>query len=190
MFLYLKKCVYKSITNMRKVINRVHMHLELSMFKSCGTKVIIASGGSFSYDNIIIGNKVYIGPNAIFRSTHSNIIIMDNVMFGPNVVILGGDHRTDIIGEFMIDVKEKNENTDKDVIIENDVWIGANVTILKGVRIGEGSIIGAASVVTKDVPPFSVYTGVPSKKVRQRWEFDQIKLHKEIIAKKKLNNNI
>ena len=54
------------------------------------------------------------------------------------------------------------------VVIEDDVWIGARVTILKDVTIGKGSIIGAASVVTKDVPPYSVVAGNPARLIRKR----------------------
>lgn len=56
------------------------------------------------------------------------------------------------------------------VIINDDVWIVANVTILKGVKIGEGSVIAAGSVVTKDVEPYCIYGGVPAKKLKHRFK--------------------
>jgi acetyltransferase-like isoleucine patch superfamily enzyme len=52
------------------------------------------------------------------------------------------------------------------IIVEDEVWIGANVTILPGVKIGKCSVIGAGSVVTADVEPYSIYAGVPAKKIR------------------------
>ena len=58
--------------------------------------------------------------------------------------------------------------TNKDVTIEEDVWIGMNATILPGVKIGKGAIIGAGSVVTKDVEPYSVMAGNPAKLLRKR----------------------
>jgi len=54
------------------------------------------------------------------------------------------------------------------VVIEDHVWIGAKATILTGVRLGEGSIIGAGAVVTKDIPPYSIAVGVPAKVIKQR----------------------
>ncbi|MCB2195276.1 MAG: hypothetical protein KQH79_05415 [Bacteroidetes bacterium] len=57
---------------------------------------------------------------------------------------------------------------DGDIIIEDDVWIGANSVVVAGVTIGKGSVIAAGSVVTKDVEPYSIYGGVPSKKIRSR----------------------
>ena len=52
------------------------------------------------------------------------------------------------------------------IVVEDEVWIGANVTILPNVRIGRCSVIGAGSVVTKDIEPYTVYAGVPAKKIR------------------------
>ncbi len=57
---------------------------------------------------------------------------------------------------------------EKPVVIEDDVWIGSRVTILPGVTIGRGSVVGAAAVVTKDVPPYSVVAGNPAKVVKTR----------------------
>ena len=53
-----------------------------------------------------------------------------------------------------------------DVILENDVWIGTGVKILPGVTIGKGSVIAAGAVVTKDVPPYTLWGGVPAKKIK------------------------
>ena len=65
------------------------------------------------------------------------------------------------------------KNYDKDTVrttIEHDVWIGANATILKGVHIGSGAIIGAGAVVTKDVKPYSIVVGNPSKLLKYRFD--------------------
>ena len=54
------------------------------------------------------------------------------------------------------------------IIIEDDCWLGSHVTVTKGVRIGKGSVIGANSVVTKDIPPYSVAVGTPAKVIKKR----------------------
>jgi len=56
------------------------------------------------------------------------------------------------------------------ITIGNDVWIGVNVTIMDGIKVGDGAIIGANSVVTKDVEPFSIVGGVPAKEIKKRFE--------------------
>ncbi|WP_422229174.1 CatB-related O-acetyltransferase [Rickettsia endosymbiont of Halotydeus destructor] len=84
----------------------------------------------------------------------------------------------------------------RDTIIGNDVWFGTNSTIMPGVNIGNGAIIGACSVVTKDVPPYSIVVGNPAKIVRQRfpdeiieqllkikwWDWDYDKITRNISA--------
>ena len=62
-----------------------------------------------------------------------------------------------------------------DIIIENDVWIGAKSTIMSGVKIGNGAVVGACSVVTKDVPPYAIVAGNPAKIVKYRFSENQIK---------------
>lgn len=76
---------------------------------------------------------------------------------GTNVSILTAGHDTSVLS------RRKYVEFGHPVFIEQDCWIGANVVILPGVRIGEGSTIGAGSVVTKDIPPFSVAVGSPCK---------------------------
>jgi virginiamycin A acetyltransferase len=61
-----------------------------------------------------------------------------------------------------------------DIIIENDVWIGAKSTIMSGVKIHNGSVVGASSVVTKDVPPYSIVAGNPAQVIKYRFSFEQI----------------
>lgn len=62
----------------------------------------------------------------------------------------------------------------KKTVIGSDVWIGTNVTILNGVKIGDGSVIGANTIVTKDVPPYSIVVGNPGKIVKFRFDEKQI----------------
>jgi len=75
-------------------------------------------------------------------------------------------------------------NYDKDSLlttIENDVWIGANAVILKGIKVSNGAIIGAGSVVTKDVPPYAIAVGNPAKVLKYRFSQDEI----EFLLEKK-----
>jgi hypothetical protein len=61
-----------------------------------------------------------------------------------------------------------------DIVIQNDVWIGAKSTIMSGVKISNGSVVGAGSVVTKDVPPYAIVAGNPAKVVKYRFSEEQI----------------
>lgn len=128
--------------------------------------------------NIFIGEKVYIGPRACLSATNSKIVFKGHTTAGEDLTIHTGNHAR-IIGMFHSDITEaiKPKGYDKDVIIEDDVWIGCRVTILMGVTIGRGSTIAAGSVVTKDVPPYSVVGGVPARFIKFLWSKDQILEH-------------
>ena len=76
----------------------------------------------------------------------------------------------------LLDVKDITKAWDNkgDIIVENDVWIGYEAVILAGVTIGDGAIIGARAVVTKDVPPYTIVGGVPAKQIRKRFNEETI----------------
>lgn len=166
-----------------KLLGRVRMSFQLSLFKKCGKNVTIGSGCILSYGSIELGSDVYIGPGAKFMSAVSIIRIGSKVMFGPGVTILGGDHRTDVVGAYMYDVHEKSLGNDRDVVIEDDVWIGADALILKGVRVGRGSIVGAGSVVVKSIPAYTVYVGSPKLKTWPRWDAETIAEHERLLVR-------
>lgn len=176
------KSIYTIIMLISKALYKfLIMPMIKSMFAKCGENVYIGKGSSFIYKNVHLGNNIYIGPNSTFMCAVAKIYIKDNVMFGPHVFIITGSHRTDVVGKFMIDVKDKLPENDKDIVIEEDVWIGANVIILKGVTVGKGSVVAAGSIVTKNVEPYSIYAGVPAKMIKSRFSVNQIAEHERVI---------
>lgn len=108
-------------------------------------------------DNSNIGPYSYIGCSGFIE-------IGNNVMISPRVSIYAENH---IFNRTDIPMKEQGVNR-KFVRIEDDCWIAANSVILANVTIGKGSIVSAGSVVTKDVPPFSIVAGVPARIIKQR----------------------
>jgi len=165
----------------QKVYRRLLMWILRPLFRRHGRNFRFDPHGEYTFSNIIVGDDVAIGTGASFIAALTTITIGNKVMFGPHVTIRGGDHNTSVVGRFMYDVHEKRPEDDQPVVIENDVWVGANVTILKGVRIGRGSVIGAGSVVTHDVPPYSIVAGVPARVIRQRWPLDDILKHEATL---------
>ena len=113
--------------------------------------------------NLSIGDDSNLGVNA-FVNTRGGVTIGDNVMMGPDVIILTGRHTFD-----SLDLPIQNQPTTyAPVEIGNDVWLGTRVVVIAGVKIGDGCVVGANSVVTKDIPPYSVAVGVPVRVVKNR----------------------
>jgi maltose O-acetyltransferase len=131
-----------------------------------GRRVIIMDGfHAFHGKNIRLGENVYIGRNAEFHAgENSSIEIGDDILFGPSVYIDTHMHnfqKTDV-------AMKKQGRTEKSVVLGRDIWVGAKAVLLSGITIGEGSIIAAGAVVTKDVEPYSIVAGVPARVIRNR----------------------
>lgn len=155
-----------------RVTNRLLMYINYHRFSRIGKHVkFFPLNSHFVYKNIEMGDDISINPGCNFLTYKSKLYIGNKVLFGPNVTIRGGNHPYDVVGKFIWDIgeDEKRPEDDQDVVIEDDVWVGCNVTILKGVHVGRGAIIGAGAVVTKSVAPYSIYGGVPAKKIRNRF---------------------
>jgi acetyltransferase-like isoleucine patch superfamily enzyme len=115
--------------------------------------------------NISIGKNVVIRPGSVIEAdADARVIIEDDVMLGPNVYFYVNDHKFE---RRDIPLSEQGYYPSEDIIVQNGAWIGANSTILCGVNIGRNSVIGAGSVVTKDVPDFTIVAGVPAKKIKE-----------------------
>lgn len=147
--------------------------------KKCGKNVNLRPSSSVYYGlgNLSVGDSVSIPNFAHIFCTEAPLKIGNNVIFGPSPTIVTGNHRIDVIGKFISDSHEKAAENDKEVNIEDDVWVGANVTILMGVTIGRGSVVAAGAVVSKSCPPYSIIGGVPAKLLKYRFSIDEIIEH-------------
>lgn len=104
------------------------------------------------------------------------------VMFAPRVIITGSDHDPDQAGTPMYFTRRPDL---PETIIEDDVWLGCRSIIMAGVKIGRGSVIAAGSVVTKDIEPYSIVAGVPSRLIRKRFiREDEISKHEAMLTNK------
>jgi len=118
------------------------------------------------YTRIASDPKITIGKNFYanaFCHFLGKITIGDNVQIGPQTVIWGRDH-----GIAKGELIRNQEHIKCEIVIEDDVWIAANVVILKGVRVGMGAVVGAGSIVTKDIPPYSIVVGNPARVIKYR----------------------
>ncbi len=116
---------------------------------------------------VFIGRDVYIGPQVLLLADKgAEIHIGDKVMFGPQVKLIANDHR---FNDPLRPIRESGYVEKAGIWVGNDVWIGAGATVLKGVRVEDGAVIGAGSVVTRDVSSGEVWAGNPARKVKDRF---------------------
>lgn len=127
----------------------------------------------FDINLVTVGKATYGGLNVINYSKDKMLQIGSYCSIGPDVLfVVCGDHDVNHVSTFPFRVRynqKKYEALSKgNIVVGDDVWIGARAIILSGVTIGQGAVISAGAVVTKDVPPYSIVAGVPAKIVRKR----------------------
>ncbi len=119
-------------------------------------------GGDYGI-GLTMGEHSSIGPYG-YVGCSGRITIGKNVMFGPKCSLFAENH---VFSDTQSSIKSQGVQQ-KGIIVEDDCWIGSNVTILDGVTIGKGSVIGAGTLVTKDIPAGSVVTDKRNKNIRER----------------------
>ena len=110
--------------------------------------------------NIEIGENTFLNTEIRFGCSVEKVIIGDNCQIGPRVCFETVGHNLKYIKGI------KRSGNDKEIVVEDGVWIGCGAIILQGVTIGEGAVVAAGAVVNKDVIPKSIVGGVPAKLIR------------------------
>ena len=183
--MFLKKKLYNLTKRIDKFINRMQVAELKSNLVKCGNNVTIRKNVTMTPGAVSIGDNTVLMHNISILSTHAKVFIGNDVMMGTGTTIITGNHRIDMVGRTMRSVgeDEKLPENDQDVVIGDDVWIGVNTIILKGVTIGEGAVISAGSVVTKDIPPYQIWGGVPAKFLKERFTESDLRKHLEMLKK-------
>ena len=148
-------------------------------FAKCANNVIINFPLSIgNYKNVYLGAHTCIGCNAYISAVNAKFICKGHCAIAENLTVHTGNHAR-ITGMYITDITEENKpkGYDKDVVVEEDVWIGCNVTLLAGVTIGRGSTVAAGAVVSKSMPPYCICGGVPAQFIKFYWTIEQILEH-------------
>lgn len=134
--------------------------------------------------NVYIYGHVQLGPGHI-SAYNAKFIMKKGCAVAGGLRVQTGNHAR-IVGSLVGDVTEKDkpEGYDRDVIVEEDVWLGANVTLLSGVTIGRGATVAAGAIVSKSMPPYCVCGGVPAKFIKFYWTIDEIIRHESLVYSK------
>lgn len=145
-------------SSMLRLCRKKFMHFDTGADFRAGAYAICCS-------NISIGKNVVVRPaSMLFASDDAKIILGDNVMMGAGVHFYVNNHRFDRCD---IPIIDQGYYPEGDIVVKEGAWLGAACIILQGVTIGRNAVIGAGSIVTKDVPDFCVAVGSPAKVIKQ-----------------------
>jgi acetyltransferase-like isoleucine patch superfamily enzyme len=138
----------------------------------------------YSDERLTLGRCSYGEPRvATFPGDTAHVRIGAFCSIGPDVILMdGGDHRVDWVSTFPFRAalglpgayEDGHPCSRGDIEIGNDVWIGRGARVRSGVSVGDGAVIGAYSVVTRDVRPYAIVAGVPAREVRRRFGDAQV----------------
>lgn len=165
--------------------------IKLGLFKPKLISPPFFTKNYFRNTSYVIGDYSYGKPNVRFPHPDSNLIIGNFCSISSDVnIFLGGNHRIDWVSTYPFnDIPDFSEHckdlkghpsTKGNVIIGNDVWIGFGATIMSGVTLGNGSVIAARSVITKNVGPYEIWAGNPAKFIKKRFSDSEIEYLNEL----------
>lgn len=166
-------------------IYREYFGIKKKKFGYFGEKVVIIPPV-----NIVNPSNVFLyGNNKIEHCTISasmaKFIMKKGSAAAEGLSVHTGNHMQ-VIGKFYRTVTNEDKLNsgkvfDKDVVVEEDVWIGCNVTLLSGAHLGRSSVIAAGAVVNSDIPPYCIAGGVPAKPIKFKWTIEQILEHESML---------
>ncbi|TYK64224.1 sugar O-acetyltransferase [Colwellia echini] len=173
-----RKSVHEVCNQFRRSPSKGNLKRVKALFQQCGDGVIIESGFHMDYgDNVSIGNNTYININCTILDgivpignistdnkgsiSSGSISIGNDCLIGPNVQILAVSHDLEPQAR-----RENKHNYVESISLGNNVWLGGGVIVLSGINIGDNSVVGAGSVVTKNIEANSFYAGNPAVKIR------------------------
>ena len=157
---------YKALKKITFLFHALWMFLEKKQLGACGKNVVILYPNKLN-GNMFIGNDVNIYEHGQFIiGPGGKFVMKDHSGCAQYLTVITGNHGN-IVGKWSKDVTMNRLNdTETTITVEEDVRIGAHVTLLPGVTLGRGSRVGACSVVTKNVAPYSIVAGNPARHIR------------------------
>lgn len=154
----------------------------------------------FNFEKVVVGKEVYGELNVKqFEKVNNSLRIGSYCSIAPEVIFLmDGEHKHSLISTYPFKARlfeKSGESFSKgDIIVEDDVWIGFGAIIMSGVHIGQGAVVAAGAVVTKDVPPYAIVGGVPARIIKYRFQPEIIeellKIDYGVLNKEDIENHI
>ncbi len=164
---YTRRSVYVS-ANVR-IVKMKGCILQIDHDSSIGHgSLLYISGQDGKNEALFIGHNTAINEYNNIRATGGSIYIGNYCQIAEFCTLVASNHETETVKCM---TEEKWNTAKTGIVVEDDVWIGANAVILPGVKIGTGAVVGAGSVVTRNVEPYSIVGGNPAKMIRMRKKY-------------------
>lgn len=169
------------ISRSRNIKNKInHFKVKAIPFGYCGKHVMFDFPSTITCpERVFLHEYTRIQKNNIIYNYQGRFVMKKYSGASVNLTVITGNHTPTVgipqyyLAPFHINDKEK------DIIVEEDVWIGANVTLISGAHIGRGAVIGACCLVRNEIPPYAIAVGIPSKIVGVKFSKEQIIEHEK-----------
>ena len=159
---------------LRRVRNQVNIYRK--RLSRVDASAYVHGSAAVSKD-LVAGPYAFVGPDCRIEP---QVSLGKYTMLAAQVAIIGGDHEWTAPG---VPAQFAGRSRQEQTIIGDDVWLGHGVVVLRGVTIGDGVIVGAGAVITKSIPAFEVWAGVPARRIRDRFtDPDQQATHERMLA--------
>lgn len=155
-------------------------NIDIARFEHCGNHVDVGTNNTLVPENIVADDFTRIQNMVNMISYHGKLKIGKYSCIGSQCIIIPGSH-TPTVGLPQYLSKLHINDEDRHITIHEDCWIGAGCIILSRAEFGRGCVVGAGSIVTKQVPPYAVAVGSPLKIVASRFTKEQILAHERIL---------
>lgn len=154
----------------------------LSKLGLCGKNVHLGEPLLLSdYSQVLMHDNTDIGNGLCLVSAGGRLIMKRNSCSATGLTVITGNHGREVGHWFNESVETHENDIEKDIIVEEDVWLGTNAVLLSGVKIGRGATVGAGAVVRSNVPPYSIVTGNPAKVVGFSFKPEEIIEHEKTL---------
>lgn len=163
------------------VLQQFVVPLDLSKYGKLGLHSVVKANSSLVPRNMYLDDWCVIQDRTNFISLNGKLIVKKYSVISSGCTIVPASHRLTVGVPFYLATTDHINDLEGYIIIDEDCWIGAECILLPNVHIGLGAVVGAGSVVTKDVPPYAVVAGVPAKIIAIKFTKDQILKHEAIL---------
>ncbi len=161
------------------IVNKIRYKLFINKWQKSNNNFATFPKRIFPIKQVSVGQYTYGSFDVYLFNDINKLVIGNFVSIGPEVIFnVSADHNTETISTYPYVahvIHSGKEGISKgDIVVEDDVWIGSRAIILSGVHIGQGAVIAAGAVVTKEVKPYSIVGGVPAKVIKNRFSDEVI----------------